>query len=122
MRNRLLGLVISTSMLAAGAAFAADQGPTMPGSATPAASTSSSTTSTTTTTTEKTGVMKMSHAGVVKSFDATTHMLTLKDGSSFVLDESLKGEDLKADQKISFNYKTDGQTKTVTDYKIAPKI
>ena len=120
MRNRLLGLVISTSMLAAGAAFAADAGPTMPGSATPAAATSS-TTSTTTTTTEKSGAVKMSHAGVIKSFDAQTHMLKLQDGSSFVLDQSLKGDDLKANDKITFNYKTDGQAKTVTDYKVVPQ-
>ena len=124
MRTRLLGVLTLTSVLAAGVAFAADS--TMPGSAAPAvsapaASTSSSTTSTTTTTT-KSDMMKMSHAGVVKSFDAKTHMLTLQDGSSFVLDESLKGEDLKANDKVSFNYKTDGQHKIVTDYKIDAKL
>jgi len=117
MRNRILGALTLTSMLAASAAFAADM-PTQPGSATPAAATSSSTTSTTTTTTEKSDVVKMAHAGVVKSFDAKTHMLTLKDGSSFVLDESLKGDDLKANDKIALNYKTDGTKKIVVDYKI----
>jgi hypothetical protein len=124
MRTRLLGVLTVSGMLAAGAAFAADS--TMPGSAAPAvsapaASTSSSTTSTTTTTT-KSDMMKMSHAGVVKSFDAKTHMLTLQDGSSFILDESLKGEDLKANDKVSFNYKTDGSHKIVTDYKIDAKL
>jgi hypothetical protein len=118
MRN-ILGALTVTTMLAAGAAFAADvqpTQPTQPGSTAPAAS--STTSSTTTTTTEKTDVMKLSHAGVVKSFDAKTHMLTLKDGSSFVLDESMKGDDLKANDKIALNYKTDGTKKIVVDYKI----
>lgn len=139
MRTRLLGVLTLSSLLAAGAAFAADS--TMPGStapavsapavsapvvsapavSTPAASTSTSTTSTTTTTI-KSDAMKMSHAGVVKSFDAKTHMLTLQDGSSFMLDGSLKGEDLKANDKVTFNYKTDGQHKIVTDYKIDAKL
>ncbi len=117
MRTRLLGVLTATSMLAAGAAFAADTATP----AAPAASGASSTSTTTTTTTEKTDATKMSHMGVVKSFDAKTHMLMLTDGSSFVLDQSLKGDDLKADEKVSFNYKTDGQKKTVTDYKIMPK-
>jgi hypothetical protein len=127
MRNRLLGLVISTGMLAAGAAFAAESSaPTMPGSTAPAAGApsvpapaASSASTTTSTTTHKD--MTMAHAGVVKSFDAKTHMLTLQDGSSFVLGESLKGDDLKANEKITLNYKSDGQAKTVTDYKIVPK-
>ena len=120
MRNRLLGVLTLSTLLAAGSAFAAEMSqPTQPGSATPAASTSSSTSSTTTTTsTDKTEVMKMSHSGVVKSFDAATHMLTLTSGKSFQLDGSLKGDDLKANDKISFNYKTEGQKKIVTEYKI----
>jgi hypothetical protein len=107
MRTRFLGVLTLTSLLATGAAFAAD-------SAAPAASTPA-------TTMEKSDATAMSHSGVVKSFDAKTHKLTLKDGSSFVLDESLKGNDLKANEKVSFNYTTDGQTKTVTGYKIMPK-
>ena len=116
MRNRLLGVLTLSTLLAAGSAFAAEMSqPTQPGSATPAASTSSTTT---TTSTDKTEVMKMSHSGVVKSFDAATHMLTLTSGKSFQLDGSLKGDDLKANDKISFNYKTEGQKKIVTEYKI----
>jgi hypothetical protein len=64
-------------------------------------------------------VMKLGMAnGIVKSFDKTNHTLTLADNQSFVLDGSLKGKDLKADQHITLTFKQDGDKRIVTQYKI----
>lgn len=116
MRIRLIGVFTLSTMLAAGTAIAAD-------ATKPAEAGASSSSSTTTTTTGKSGAAKemMTHTGVVKSFDDESHMLTLKDGSQFMLDPSLKGEELKADKAVKLSYKTEGTKKIVTDYEIETK-
>jgi glucose dehydrogenase len=123
MRIHILATLAASSLLAAGAAFAADTAkpeattPSMdhaqPAMSAPAAVTAPVTPSTS-------DVMRLGTAnGIVKSFDLKTRTLTLKDDQSFVLDETLTGKDLKADQAVALTFKADGTKKIVTQYKIA---
>src|SRR5262249_49707572 len=120
MRRHLLSLIVSTSMLAAGSAFAAEASSSSQ-STTGAPDTSSSTSSSTPTTTTTTKPGHETHAGVIKSFDEDTHVLVLKDGMRFMLDPSLKGEDLDRNKAVSLTYKMEGDNKIVTEYKVANK-
>jgi opacity protein-like surface antigen len=119
MKTLLTALALSTAL--AGAAFAADTAkPTTSAPATPSMSQPSTVPSTgTTTAAPVSDVMKLgSTSGIVKSFDATSHKLTLADNQSFLLDQGMKGKDLKADQHVSITFKQDGEKKIVTQYKI----
>ena len=118
MRNPLIGVLTASALLAAGAAYAADAPAAVSApAATPSTAPAHEMTTTTTSTT--TEVSKAgSVTGVVKSFDAKTRMLTLKDDSMFILDKSLTGSDLKADQSVKLTFKTDADKKIVTHYEM----
>jgi len=121
MRNRILAALVTTSFLAAGAAFAADSSSSTAPSTdhTQPAMTAPVSSPATTPSTMASDTMKLSTAkGIVKSFDAKTRTLTLKDDQAFTLDEGLKGTDLKKDQNVALTFKADGQKKIVTQYTI----
>ena len=122
MKFRILSAIAFSTVLAS-AAFAADAakpGSTMPGTEHAQPAMGSTTTDTAApSSTMGSDVVKLSTAnGIVKSFDAKSRTLTLKDDQSFTLDESLKGKDLKADQHVALTFKADGQKKVVTQYTI----
>jgi len=115
MRSRLLGVLVSSSMLAAGAVFAADTSTTTTTTAPNDSAMPPASSSTTTTTT--TAPATLTHTGVIKSYDEDSHMLILKDGARFIVDPGVKANDLDRGKAVSLTYRMDGDQKVVTEYR-----